>query len=68
MNKYRLEYEMKRKGVSTDDLCAQIGMSKASFYRKTSGASEFTLSEIQKIVDLLGLASPIDVFFADTVS
>lgn len=68
MNKNRLEYEMKDRGVSVDELCAAVEISRSAYYRKISGKSEFTQGEIQKIVDYLGLASPMGIFFAEKVS
>lgn len=68
MDKYKLQYEMKVRGITVDMLCLAIGMSKTAFYRKCNGKSEFTQSEIQKIVDYLGLESPMGIFFAEKVS
>lgn len=64
MDKARLEYEMKKKGISRSALCKIIGMSRSAFYRKCCGVSEFTQSEIQRIVDVLQLDSPMEIFFA----
>ena len=47
MDRYKLEYEMKRRGVTVENLCENIGMSRSAFYRKCRGTSEFTLTEIQ---------------------
>ncbi len=68
MNKDLLIYEMKRKKLTTEELSKQMGISKSAFYRKLKGVSEFTQSEIQKIVDILELDSPIPIFFAKEVS
>lgn len=68
MDRYKLEYEMKRRGVTVENLCENIGMSRSAFYRKCRGTSEFTLTEIQKIVENLGLDSPMGIFFAEKVS
>lgn len=68
MDKLKLEYEMKSRGVSVDALCEKIGISRSAYYRKVSGKSEFTQGEIQKIVDYLGLSSPMGIFFAEKVS
>ena len=64
MNKALLEYKMKEKGRSISDMCETLGMSRSAFYRKCNGKSEFTQSEIQKIVDYLNLDSPVEIFFA----
>lgn len=64
MNKALLEYKMKEKGKSITDMCEMLGISRSAFYRKCNGISEFTQSEIKKIVDFLNLDSPMDIFFA----
>lgn len=55
MDRYKLEYEMKNRGVTVEKMCADIGMSRSAFYRKCRGISEFTITEIQRIVDYLDL-------------
>lgn len=68
MDKLRLEYERKKKGVSVSEFCAEIGISTSAYYRKCDGKTQFTLEEINRIVDYLGLESPMEIFFADRVS
>ena len=68
MDKALLEYEMKKRGVSISDMCAKLGCSRSAFYRKCNGISEFTQSEIQAIIDYLGLDSPVGIFFKGKVS
>lgn len=68
MDKALLEYEMKKRGVTIDEMCKIIGISRSAFYRKCNGTSEFTQSEIQTIVNHLKLESPMGIFFAHQVS
>ena len=68
MNKHRLEEEMKAKGITVNKICSDLNMSRSAFYRKCNGKSEFTQSEIQKIVDYLELDSPMGFFFDQKVS
>lgn len=68
MDKALLEYEMKKKKMSIADMCEKLGISRSAFYRKCTGSSEFTQSEIQVIVDCLGLESPMGIFFSPKVS
>lgn len=63
MNKELLEKEMTKKNVTKNELCKALNISRSAFYRKCVGISEFTQSEIQKIVDYLDLESPIGIFF-----
>jgi transcriptional regulator with XRE-family HTH domain len=67
VDKFKLEYEMKRRGISQDHLCDAVGMSRSAFYRKCNGISDFTLSEINKICNYLNI-SPIGIFFTEEVS
>lgn len=68
MDKYRLEYEMKRRNVTQEVLCKALKISRSAFYRKCNGLSEFTQGEIQGIVDYLQLDSPMGIFFKEKVS
>ena len=68
LDKYKLEYEMKSRGITIEKLCADIHMSRSAFYRKCNGLSQFTQGEIQSIVDYIGLDSPMGIFFAEKVS
>ena len=68
MDKDLLEYEMKRNKVSIAVMCEKLGISTSAFYRKCNGKSEFTQSEIQKIVDILNLETPMGIFFKAKVS
>lgn len=68
MDKFLLEYEMKKKGYTVEKLCKGIGVSRSAFYKKCNGKSDFTQSEIQAIVDLLELESPMAIFFTKEVS
>ena len=63
MNTALLEYNMKKNGKSISDMCEMLGISRSAFYRKCNGKSEFTQSEIQKIVIYLKLDSPVEIFF-----
>ena len=65
MNTALLEYKMKENGKSIANMCEMLGISRSAFYRKCNGKSEFTQSEIQKIVVYLKLDSPVEIFFAN---
>lgn len=63
MDKARLEYEMKKKGISTAELCKKVGISVSAFYRKCNEITEFKLCEIKKIAEILDLDSVTPIFF-----
>ena len=64
MDKALLQYEMSKNGITVGELCKKLDMSRSAFYRKCNGKSDFTQSEIQAIVDILQLESPVAIFFA----
>ncbi len=68
MDKYKLEYEIKSRGITIEKMCADIHMSRSAFYRKCNGVTQFTQGEIQRIVDYLNLDSPMGIFFTEKVS
>ncbi len=68
MDKFKLEYEMKTRGITIERLCTDLHISRSAFYRKCNGISQFTQKEIQSIVDYIGLDSPMGIFFAEKVS
>lgn len=68
MNKARLKYEMMQKNISIGEMCDKLSMSRTAFYRKCNGITEFTQSEIQAIVKILQLDSPMGIFFDEEVS
>ena len=68
MDRFKLEYEMKSRGITVEKMCKDIKMSRSAFYRKCRGISEFTITEIQVITDYIGLDSPMGIFFAEKVS
>ena len=45
MDRYKLEYEMKSKGVTVEELCKAIGMSKAAYYRKLNSSQRMPSSQ-----------------------
>jgi len=70
MNAKELKAEMIRKDKSVDQLCAAAGISKATWYRKISGETEFTQGEIMGLRQELGLddRQTMLIFFSNEVS
>lgn len=70
MNAKELKAEMIRKDKSVDQLCAAAGISKATWYRKISGETEFTQGEIMGLRKELGLddRQTMLIFFSNEVS
>lgn len=65
MDKDLLIYYMKKNNISIERMCEELKISRSAFYRKLNGSTEFVLSEIQKITELLKLESPTVIFFTN---
>lgn len=55
MNKNELLAEMKRCGLTYEEMSKALGISKNAFWRKINGFNDFTLPEIQAITEVLKL-------------
>ena len=67
MNIYLKKMKMKIKGKTNEDMARRIGVDPATFYRKKTGRSEFTRSELQAIRSELSLSQEEleSIFFKD---
>ena len=68
MDKALLEYKMKNAGISVNEMCKRLSLSRSAFYRKCNQITEFTHSEIQIIADCLGWDAAMEIFFKKEVS
>lgn len=68
MNGDKLEQIMRDKNVNVKDMYTRLGMSRSAFYRKCRGISEFKISEITKICEILGIDTGSEIFFGKEVS
>ena len=70
VQKYLLELEMAKKGISVVDLANDIGISTMALRNKINGVSEFKASEIMAIRKELDLTSAYveNIFFAENLT
>ena len=68
MNTEKLREVMREKGITVVRMCREIGISRKAFWSKCNGKSEFTQSEIMKIVDLIGKREGMNIFFPPSVA
>ena len=70
MNTNLLKGKIIEKGLSMQEFSAKTGIKKTALYRKLYGKTEFSCSEIEKIIKVLNLsANQIgDIFFNQKVS
>lgn len=62
INANMLKAKMVENGVNQFETAKAIGISAVSLSRKTSGKSEFTVSEIVEICNFLHISNPCEIF------
>lgn len=55
---------MLRAGLTSTEVAKQLGIDPSTMYRKIKADGDFSRSEINKLVEILKLESPNDIFFA----
>lgn len=70
MNKNFLAAKLKLKGMLVRDFIKQLGISKKAWYRKINGKTDFTRTEINKMICLLDISDEevMIIFFGRKVS
>lgn len=67
-NKKAFQIAVVAADMTYEDVAKAIGVNPSTLYRKASGQSEFTRSEIQKICEVLRIDSPMDIFFTNELT
>lgn len=63
LNERALKAEMVKHGYTQESLSKEMGISSRTFYNKCKSGN-FGTDEIEKMIDLLHLDAPMDIFFA----
>ena len=66
-NKREFEAQIARKGIKKYELAERLNMSYTNLYRKIE-TGRFTREEIGKIIDILGIADPVPICFAEELT
>lgn len=64
----KLQAQMVLKGINGSDLAKKIGISESTLYRKMGNNGDFSRKEIAKIISILEIENPEDIFFADELA
>ena len=58
-----LKAEVVKNGITHEELCKRIEMAHSTYIRKMR-KGVFNTDEVEKIVDVLNIQNPIEIFFA----
>ena len=69
-NRHLFEQKVSESSYTMDELAWKLGINVATLYRKKTGISDFTRSEIQRISEILSLSRDevVAVFFAEELA
>jgi transcriptional regulator with XRE-family HTH domain len=64
--KNEFKAEVVRRGLTLEKVAVQMGIDAATLHRKMNGSSDFYRSEIEKIIEMMGLSGDdvLRIFFA----
>jgi len=67
-DKNRLKAQMVLVGISTKELAKRLGIDESTLYRKIQNDGSFTRSEINQMIEILGIENPNEIFFAERLA
>lgn len=60
--------QMTLRDVSKKELAEELGINEATLYRKINNDGYFTRSEINKLIEVLRIDNPAEIFFAEKLA
>ena len=70
VNTTLLRSAMVKKGTNVSEVAMQMGVDKATLYRRMADSGTFTVGEVEKLAKILDLShdEAVSIFFAKTVA
>lgn len=67
-NKNEFKAQIVKKGMTVKKIAESLGINEATVYRKINADGDFTREEINKLIDILQIENPMDIFFAEQLA
>ena len=67
-NRRKFQAQMVLMGISMKDLSKQLEINESTLYRKLGDDGNFSREEIGKIINILHIENPMDIFFDEGVA
>ena len=67
-NRRKFQAQMVLMGMNMKDLSNNLNINESTLYRKLGNNGDFSREEIGKIIDVLHIDDPMDIFFAESVA
>jgi len=63
-DKNRFRAQLVLMGITMKELAEKLEIDESTLYRKVNAGGSFTRDEINKMIDILKIDTPMDIFFA----
>lgn len=67
-NRRKFQAQMVLMGISMKDLSKQLEINESTLYRKLGDDGNFSREEIGKIINILHIENPMDIFFDEGIA
>lgn len=65
-NKFRAAIALA--GITSKELAEKMGINESTLYRKINADGNFSRQEINRIIEILGITNPQEIFFAQELA
>jgi DNA-binding XRE family transcriptional regulator len=67
LNANKLKGKIVEEGTTQEELASKIGMTLQALNKKLNGRSKFDIDEAHRIIEVLRIENPTEIFFATNV-
>lgn len=67
-DKTRFKAQIVLAGITSKELAEKLGINESTLYRKINKDGNFTRDEINKLIEILGIDNPQEIFFAEKLA
>lgn len=67
-DKARFKAQIVLAGITSKELAEKLGINESTLYRKINNDGSFTRDEINKLIEILGIDNPQEIFFAEKLA
>lgn len=67
-DKTRFKAQIVLAGITSKELAEKLGINESTLYRKINKDGNFTRDEINKLIEILNIENPQEIFFAEKLA
>ena len=67
-DKTRFKAQIVLAGITSKELARRLDINESTLYRKINNNGNFTRDEINKLIEIIGIENPQEIFFAEKLA